>query len=132
VERIMVWETIEKKLVLTGKIFRYFSIKRKSPLTLKIGDFDVIQFSNWVNVVALTPENEFVFVKQYRHGTNKFTLEIAGGALELDEEGLIGAQRELQEETGYTSSEWIKLGQTDVVAQKYLWAISGTGRWPTL
>lgn len=108
------WPTIESKQILKGHIFRYLQVLRQSPKTKKIGEFDIIQCSNWANVVAVTPDQKIVLIKQYRHGTDSYTIEIPGGAVNHGEDALIGAKRELQEETGYTSNDWVKLGVVDV------------------
>jgi len=50
-------------------------------------------------------------VSQYRHGSGEISLEIPGGAVDVAEEPLKAAQRELREETGYESSQWHLLGQ---------------------
>ena len=67
-----------------------------------------------MNVIAITPEQKIVLIKQYRHGSNSITTEIPGGAVNRLEDMLIGAQRELQEETGYTSQSWKSLGKIEV------------------
>lgn len=108
------WPTIETKNILKGHIFRYLQVVRQSPTTLEVGEFDIIQCSNWVNVVAITPEQKIVLIKQYRHGTDSYTTEIPGGAISFSEDPLLGAKRELQEETGYTSNNWRSLGRVDV------------------
>jgi ADP-ribose pyrophosphatase YjhB (NUDIX family) len=55
----------------------------------------------WSNVLAITPEEEIVFVWQYRHGTDAVSLELPGGVVEAGEAPIDGARRELREETGY-------------------------------
>jgi 8-oxo-dGTP pyrophosphatase MutT (NUDIX family) len=70
----------------------------------------VLDVPDWVTVAALTPENELVVVRQYRFGVGRFTSELPAGLVHAGEPHLAGAQRELQEETGYTSSDWIYLG----------------------
>lgn len=109
-----IWETLEEKVILKAHVFRYQQVRRKSPTTNEIGEFDIIQCSNWVNVLAITPEKKIVLIKQFRHGTNKYTIEIPGGAINHAEEALVGAKRELEEETGYTSNNWVSLGKVDV------------------
>jgi ADP-ribose pyrophosphatase len=53
------------------------------------------------NVLAITANDEAVFVWQYRHGTDAMSLEIPGGMIDTGEALLDGAARELREETGY-------------------------------
>lgn len=104
------WKTLEKNEKSRGHIFRYLVAKRQSQETGASGNFDIIQTLNWVNVVPLTPDNQVVLVKQYRHGTDEVTLEIPGGAVHFNEDIRLAAERELEEETGYQSSDWVKLG----------------------
>lgn len=108
------WPTIETKNILKAHIFRYIQVSRQSPSSKKIGEFDIVQCANWVNVVAITPEQKIVLIKQFRHGTDNYTTEIPGGAINYNEDPLVGAKRELEEETGYTSERWSLLGKVDV------------------
>jgi ADP-ribose pyrophosphatase len=108
------WPTLEKIEVLRAHVFRYFKATRQSPTTKKIGDFDIVSCMNWVNIIAITPDDKIVLIKQYRHGSDSITTEIPGGAVNPQEEMLIAAQRELQEETGYTSKNWTSLGKIEV------------------
>ncbi|MCS6885201.1 MAG: NUDIX hydrolase [Acidobacteriota bacterium] len=70
----------------------------------------VIKPSDWVNVIAVTPQQEVILVKQFRQGTQEVTLEIPGGMVDPGESPLQTAQRELEEETGYVSQAWSLLG----------------------
>lgn len=104
------WKTLEKNEKSRGHIFRYLVAKRQSQETGAQGDFDIIQTLNWVNVIPLTKDNQVILVKQYRHGTDEVTLEIPGGAVHFGEDIRLAAERELEEETGYKTLEWEKLG----------------------
>jgi 8-oxo-dGTP pyrophosphatase MutT (NUDIX family) len=73
----------------------------------------VLETVDWVNIVAITAEKRIVVVHQYRFGTGKISTEIPGGVLEVQESSQQAAMRELQEETGYTSSTWYYLGAVE-------------------
>lgn len=74
-----------------------------------VPEYYVLEYPNWVNVVALTADNQFVLVRQYRHGVEASLLEIPGGVIDEGEEALEAAKRELLEETGYQFDSFEKL-----------------------
>lgn len=74
--------------------------------------FFVIEVTDWVNVIALTKEKEVVLIEQYRQGIEEIVLEIPGGMIDDGEDAKEGARRELLEETGYSSNEFIYLGKS--------------------
>jgi ADP-ribose diphosphatase len=73
-------------------------------------DFFVLKTPDWVNIVALTDDDELVLVEQFRHGRERITLEIPGGMVDPGESPLAAAERELLEETGYAAREWRQIG----------------------
>ena len=55
-------------------------------------------------VLPVLPNGKIVMVKQYRHALERYTIEVPAGSRDsVDEDTLICATRELEEETGYTS-----------------------------
>ena len=46
------------------------------------GDFFVLDTNDWVNVLAITPKQELVLVRQFRYGSQEFSLEPPGGVIE--------------------------------------------------
>jgi ADP-ribose diphosphatase len=77
----------------------------------KTGIFYQINLPNWTNIITLTKDKKIVIIKQFRHGKMEFTWEIPGGVIDDQEEPLIGAKRELREETGYLSNNWTFIGE---------------------
>ncbi|HEY9510387.1 MAG TPA: NUDIX hydrolase [Verrucomicrobiae bacterium] len=106
------WEKIGSEQVGNFRIFTIRSDKKLSPRTGTEHDFYVIESVDWVNVVAVTPNQELVMVEQYRHGSNTVELEIPGGMIDHGDlrPELTGA-RELREETGYEGENARILGQ---------------------
>jgi len=94
--------------------FRIFRIRRDrivSPRTQEEHDFYVLDGNDWVNVIPVTEEGNFLLIRQYRHGTATTTIEIPGGGIDArDESPLAAARRELLEETGYAAGSWSELG----------------------
>ena len=106
------WEKIATKKVGDFRIFSIRSDVKISPRTGKKHDFFVLDSVNWVNVIALTPENELVMVEQFRHGSNTVELEIPGGMMDSgDISPLETGLRELREETGFVGEKAQLIGK---------------------
>lgn len=73
----------------------------------------LVDSPDWVNVIALTKTGSVLFVRQFRFGARRITLEIPGGMIDPDETPEHAAMRELREETGFESSSWHALGSVD-------------------
>lgn len=58
-----------------------------------------------VCMVVITPDDQTVLVRQYRKALEKPILEIPAGKLDGDEDPLIAAVRELEEEVGYLKGD---------------------------
>ena len=56
--------------------------------------------------VAVTPEQRFAMVREYKHGPAGICLNAPAGGLSDGEDPLVGARRELLEETGYAADDW--------------------------
>jgi 8-oxo-dGTP pyrophosphatase MutT (NUDIX family) len=98
---------------------RYLS--RKPWLTLRedrvrlsngtvIEDYNVLEYPDWVNIVAVTTDEMVVLVRQYRHGVKAVHYELPGGVCdESDSDPEDAARRELLEETGHGGGAWSPL-----------------------
>lgn len=81
----------------------------KLPTGAEIRDYYILEYPDWVNTIAITTEDEFVMIRQYRHGIQETRYELCAGVVEKDEDPMVAAQRELLEETGYGKGTWSKL-----------------------
>lgn len=63
-----------------------------------------------VVIVPLLPNGNVVLEKQFRYPLHQVFIELPAGKIDLGEDILITGQRELLEETGYSATEWVKLG----------------------
>jgi len=106
------WPTSDSKDLGDYRVFRLWEHRRKSPRTGAEHDFLVLDCRNWVNVLALTPDNELIMVEQFRHGTETVELEIPGGVIDTAAEPPLEAGlRELREETGYEGENGRIIGE---------------------
>jgi fructokinase len=100
------WRELGERSLLSTRIFEVVGRTLESPRTHEAREFSLLACPDWCNVVALTPANEVVMVRQVRHGTGETTLELPGGMIDPeDRDPLHACERELLEETGYAGRD---------------------------
>ena len=105
------WPKINSKTLGDYRIFKVRSDEKVSPRTGQTHDFFVIECVDWVNVIAMTPDEHLVMVEQYRHGSNTVELEIPGGIMDASDASPVATGiRELREETGFEGERARLLG----------------------
>lgn len=86
---------------------------RKDKVQLPTGvvhdEYYVLEYPDWVNVIARTRDGRFLMERQYRHGIQGTYYEICAGVCEKGEQPIESAKRELGEETGYGGGSWREL-----------------------
>jgi 8-oxo-dGTP pyrophosphatase MutT (NUDIX family) len=110
-DRDLIWELLD---VESTNDFSVFSVRRQRAIQRASGHetvFSLIDCPDWANVVAVTPDDRMLFVRQYRPAVDQVTLEIPGGLVDPGESPDEAARRELEEETGFVSRTWEKLGE---------------------
>jgi ADP-ribose pyrophosphatase len=63
-----------------------------------------------VVIVPILPNSNVVLERQFRYPLHQVFIELPAGKIDAGEDELVTGQRELLEETGYTASDWVKLG----------------------
>lgn len=105
------WELIRSRYALQDPWITVRADTYGMPDGQILEPFYVLECPPWVNVVALTRDDEVVLVRQYRPGSRTVTLELPGGAANPDDPTPLHAiRRELREETGYGGGDFIELG----------------------
>ena len=95
---------------------RWISVRKDTvelPNGMTIDDFYAVTISDAAAIVAVTEDMKLVLKREYKYAADEELIEIPAGMFEPDEhDGLEVAKRELLEETGYTSDNWIYFGDT--------------------
>jgi ADP-ribose pyrophosphatase len=100
------WRVRASTYVVDSPYMRLRKDEIELPNGTIVHDYYVRESRGYVVIFAITPRSEVVLTLQYRYGNDSVGLELPAGSLDGDEEPLACAQRELAEETGYTSSRW--------------------------
>ena len=113
------WKTLERRILLHHS--KYLTVEEHSvelPDGRVIPDWPWIITPDYVNVVAVTVDGRWLCFRQTKYAVEGVSLAPVGGYLEPGEDSVLGAQRELFEETGYEAPDWIDLGHFAVGANR--------------
>ncbi|MGX7109306.1 NUDIX hydrolase [Facklamia miroungae] len=102
-------ETLTINQVYDGSILQLYQNEIRLPNGQK-ANRELIHHLPAVGILAETKNKQIVLVKQYRPAIARAIYEIPAGIIDQVgnelEDPLLAAQRELNEETGYASSDW--------------------------
>lgn len=134
----MNWRTLERKTLLDHG--RYLTVEEhvvQLPDGRTITDWPWLITPDYVDVVATTISGEVICLRQGKYAIDGDSLAPVGGFIEPGEGPLAAAQRELLEETGYSSEHWQHLGSFAVdgnrgagVAHMFLAEGCAHQQWP--
>ncbi len=104
------WRVLQSKHILS--LGQWLSVRQEEvelPNGNRIPTWFILEFPDWVNVIAITKDGQMVMEDQYRHALGQTHMEICAGVIEKDETPLEAAKRELLEETGFGGGQWQEL-----------------------
>lgn len=95
------WREIRRERVADCRVFDLEVSLAQSPVDQSEHSHYRIVCGDWVQIIPVTEAEEVVMVRQYRHGSSDFVLEVPGGIVDPGEDPAEAAVRECLEETGY-------------------------------
>ena len=99
------WIVGDQRVLARTSLFTLREHRATSPRRSSIGGrFVYLDCGDWVNVIAITADDEVVLIEQFRHGRAEVTLEIPGGMVDGGEDVVAAGLRELREETGFVGA----------------------------
>ena len=101
---------VESKSAYNGKLLKYKIDEVLLPNGKK-AQREVINHPGAAAIIPVLPNKKIVFVRQYRYPVKSILYEIPAGKLDLGEEPMHCAKRELQEETGYKAQIMENIGK---------------------
>lgn len=99
--------TVNSEKIFEGKVINLRVDTVELP-NKKYAKREIVEHRGAVGILAIE-NNEIILIKQYRKAVEDFLFEIPAGKLELNEDPLDCANRELIEETGYCPNKIEKL-----------------------
>lgn len=103
------WQVLDSKLLISDRWLQLREDRVRLSNGHEIDRFHVIHGPDWASALCVTEASEVILVRQYRHGISRPTLELPAGVIESHESPEEAARRELLEETGYESNDWVRI-----------------------
>ncbi|GCE08399.1 NUDIX hydrolase [Dictyobacter aurantiacus] len=112
-DRLKPWKVLESTITYEDRWLKVRSDRCQNAHGLIIEPYHVMEYSNWVNVLAVNTDGQVVLVREYRHGAGRILVGLPGGGTEPGDARPVEAmQRELLEETGYGGGQFFEVGHS--------------------
>ena len=115
------WITRKKQTVLEPDHGRFLKVEQHEvslPDARGIPDWLWIVTPDFISVVLVTENNDYVCFRQTKYAMGGTSLGIVGCFIETGEDSLVDAKRAVLEETGDASPDWTFLGRFPVDANR--------------
>ena len=99
------WKLLSRREVVRNRHLNLDAEAVETSAGAILDPYWVMSYPDWVLVVALTPEDRLVLVRQWRQGAKAWVVEPPGGVMDAgDADPCATAARELREETGFAAT----------------------------
>lgn len=102
-------KTLKREIIYKGRVLEY--VLDTVDVNGKKAGREMVFHPGGVAVVAMDDDGCICMVRQFRKPYEKAILEIPAGKIDPSEPPVECGKRELKEETGYSASEFVSLGQ---------------------
>jgi len=110
-EKLRTWETLSKRVLLDhGKFLKVEAHNIRLPDGKVIEDWPWVIIPDAAIVLARKPNGNYLCFRQTKYAVDGTSLAPVGGMVNPGEDPLKAAKRELLEETGFQSNDWVELG----------------------
>jgi len=98
------WRILSSAYPVDTKFLRLRCDRVELPSGVVVENYFIRESRGFCVVFALTPDENVLLVRQYKHGIGEVSTELPAGMIDENETPAACAVRELTEETGYTGS----------------------------
>jgi ADP-ribose pyrophosphatase len=122
-------KVISTETLFTGRVFGVQREEVEEPDGLR-ATREFITHPGSVVVMPVFPNGDVLMVRQYRHSAEQYMWELVAGRKEPGESPLVGAKRELLEETGYAArryTQMLNVFPTPGFVRERMWIFAAEG-----